>query len=284
MIPADGIDAWSRVVPWDSRQLVERDLVISRALVDLFSDALLRRELRFRGGTALHKLHLPRPLRFSEDIDVTRTTKGPIGAILGRVRDVLEPWLGKAEFEQSRLAPKLLFPFASDDGDAVKLKIEINTRESAAYDPPAELPFEVSNPWFSGRAAIPTFTNEEIVATKLRALLQRRKGRDLFDVGAAFEAFEDLDARRVAEIFQCYLERSNRKLSRAQAQERLFAHLANPDFSVDVKRFLLPGKTQEWSEERVREFFRHAFVLVDQLPGKPWARLDEMRENYRISQ
>ena len=66
---------------------VEQDLIISRAIIDLFADPLLREQLRFRGGTALNKLHFPAPVRYSEDIDLVRTTAGPIGPILDRVRE-----------------------------------------------------------------------------------------------------------------------------------------------------------------------------------------------------
>ena len=34
-------------------------LIISRALVEIFNDDYLKKELRFRGGTALNKLHFP---------------------------------------------------------------------------------------------------------------------------------------------------------------------------------------------------------------------------------
>jgi predicted nucleotidyltransferase component of viral defense system len=88
---------------------VEQDLIISRAIVDIFSDAFLRGQLRFRGGTALNKLHFPVPTRFSQDIDLVRTTTGPVGPILARVREVLEPWLGHAAFDRSQVAPKLRF-------------------------------------------------------------------------------------------------------------------------------------------------------------------------------
>ena len=101
MIPMMNIIAWSASAPWADMRQVEQDLIISRALVDLFADPMLARELRFRGGTALHKLHLPRPLRYSEDIDLVRTAAGPIGPILDRIREMLEPWLGRAAFEQS---------------------------------------------------------------------------------------------------------------------------------------------------------------------------------------
>jgi hypothetical protein len=108
MIPAQNIVAWGNVVPWADQRQVEQDLIISRALVDIFNDDLLSAELRFRGGTALNKLHFPEPLRYSEDIDLVRTTAGPIGPILDHLRAVLEPWLGRGQFDQSPVAPKLV--------------------------------------------------------------------------------------------------------------------------------------------------------------------------------
>lgn len=47
------------------------------------------------------------------------------------------------------------------------------------------MPFTVSNAWFSGSADVRTFAAPELIATKTRALLQRRKGRDLFDIWLA---------------------------------------------------------------------------------------------------
>jgi hypothetical protein len=79
MIPMMNIIAWSNVVPWAEQRQVEQDLIISRAIVNLFADPFLREQLRFRGGTALNKLHFPAPIRYSEDIDLVRTTSGPIG-------------------------------------------------------------------------------------------------------------------------------------------------------------------------------------------------------------
>lgn len=58
MIPTAAITAWRHHAPWALSEQVEQDLVLSRALVELYSDPLLADELAFRGGTALHKLHL----------------------------------------------------------------------------------------------------------------------------------------------------------------------------------------------------------------------------------
>lgn len=115
MIPTQNIIAWSRDAPWAELRQVEQDLIIARALVELFSDPFLRTQLRLRGGTALHKLHFPKPLRYSEDIDLIRTTAGPIGPVLDKVREILVPWMGKPRFDQSDVAPKLRFRAESED-------------------------------------------------------------------------------------------------------------------------------------------------------------------------
>ena len=57
MINRASIAQWNRQVPWSDNAQVEQDLVISRALVAIFSDEFLASQLAFRGGTALHKLY-----------------------------------------------------------------------------------------------------------------------------------------------------------------------------------------------------------------------------------
>jgi predicted nucleotidyltransferase component of viral defense system len=183
MTPTMNITAWARFAPWAELRQIEQDLIVSRAIVELFNDEFLRAELRFRGGTALNKLHFPAPLRYSEDIDLVRTTHGPIKELLSRIRETLEPWLGQAGFEQSKISPKLIFKAdAEGGGPPLKLKVEINTRETQAFDESLTITHRVENSWFAGEAPIATFSNEEMLATKLRALLQRDKGRDLLDL------------------------------------------------------------------------------------------------------
>ena len=70
MIPRRFIEEWKENAPWTNDSQVEQDLIISRALVHIFSDSYLRKDLAFRGGTAIHKLILPKPVRYSEDIDL----------------------------------------------------------------------------------------------------------------------------------------------------------------------------------------------------------------------
>jgi predicted nucleotidyltransferase component of viral defense system len=237
----------------------------------------LAKELRFRGGTALNKLHFPRPLRYSEDIDLARTSPGPLGPVLDATRAALEPWLGHANFDPSKVATKLRFRVKAETSPVdIRLKVEINWQETTAYDPPRLIPFEVKNPWFSDKAEIPTFSNEEILATKLRALLQRDKGRDLIDLANAKAVFKDLNAPRVIELFRQYLQASGHAISRAQAEQRMFAKLANAAFMADVKPHLRAEEAERFDDAAAKTAFREVFsTFVRLIPGAAWAQTVE---------
>ncbi len=282
MIPRMNIIAWSAKAPWADMRQVEQDLIISRALVELFADQMLAREVRFRGGTALHKLHLPKPLRYSEDIDLVRTAAGPIGPLLDRIREMLEPWLGRASFDQSETAPKLRFRTGAEDGSGIiKLKVEVNTREIRAFDPPQTIRYEVENPWYAGEADIATFSREELLATKLRALLQRNKGRDLLDLYHALEAFQDLNTTRLVECFGLYLDGGGTPISLAQAEQRMFAKLAAKRFMTDIRPLLAPEEAAKLTDATTRLAFVTVFdKLITAISGEPWAKTPEMKEKF----
>ena len=285
MIPSLNIVAWSHHAPWAEPRQVEQDLIISRAVVDIFSDPFLNTALRFRGGTALNKLHFPVPLRYSEDIDLVRTTAGPIGPILDQIREVLEPWLGNGQFDQSPVAPKLTFRVPAEDQPDVpiRLKVEINTSEIEAYDAPIRMPLKVDNPWFRGAAEIPTFSPEEMLATKLRALLQRDKGRDLYDLAHAIDVFENLSADRVVQCLKKYLHKSGQRISRAEADERMFAKLSRATFLQDIRALLPADQAAIIDEHSTRLAFEKVFThLITHMGGAPWARSIEMAERFGI--
>ena len=95
------------------------------AHVEIFNHDLLRTNLRFRGGTALNKIIFPEPLRYSEDIDLVRTSAGPKRPIFDALRDVLEPWLGIGKFVRSRVAPKLRFRVPTEDNPDVQIRLKV---------------------------------------------------------------------------------------------------------------------------------------------------------------
>ena len=95
MIPHDFITEWRQRASWIEDSQVEQDLVISRVLVEIFAHGEVARTMAFRGGTAIHKLHLPPAARYSEDIDLVQVVAGPIGPVLDAMRGTLDPWLGE---------------------------------------------------------------------------------------------------------------------------------------------------------------------------------------------
>ncbi|MCP4674264.1 MAG: nucleotidyl transferase AbiEii/AbiGii toxin family protein, partial [Deltaproteobacteria bacterium] len=72
MIPRAYVTAWRKQAPWTDDALVELDLVLSRALIEIYSEEGVSQKLAFRGGTALHKLFINPAGRFSEEIDLVQ--------------------------------------------------------------------------------------------------------------------------------------------------------------------------------------------------------------------
>lgn len=270
MIPRAHVTAWRAVAPWPADAQVEQDLVLSRALVELFRDPFIAEHLAFRGGTALHKLFLPQPGRYSEDLDLVQTKAGPIGNALGAIRRVLDPWLGEARHKRGPDGTTLVYRFESSSVpvQSMRLKIEINTREQFAVFGRHEKTLRVRNPWFDGTASIATFRVEELLGTKMRALFQRKKGRDLFDLWLAMRSLDVSDADVVAS-FSEYMRREGQRISRARFEANLHEKLKSPGFGGDISALLATGLAYDFLEA-------HGVVqdrLVSKLPGAPWRRL-----------
>lgn len=287
MIPETNITAWSQTAPWAEPRQVEQDLIISRALVEIFNHDLLGSALRFRGGTALNKIIFPTPLRYSEDIDLVRTEAGPIGPVLDAVREVLEPWLGQGSFASSQVAPKLRFRIPAEDDPAalIRLKIEINIAEIEAFDTPVSVDYTVDNPWFRGSAKIATFSAEELLATKLRALLQRDKGRDLFDLDHALRTLPGLDMDRVVSLFARYLDQQGQAIGRPEAEKRMLAKYTKHDLLGDIRALLTPDLADSLDDAAGRAAFIRVFTdVIGRIPGQQWARTEEVSLQLGLSE
>ncbi len=123
-----------------------------------------------------------------------------------------------------------------------------------------------------------------MLATKLRALLQRDQGRDLYDLAHALDVFENLEIARTVEMFGRYLAPSGQTISGAQAQERMFAKLANSRFLLDLRPLLPAAQAEALTDETTTDCFRRVFtMLIDRLPGEPWGRTQTMKERSEIS-
>lgn len=122
----------------------------------------------------------------------------------------------------------------------LRLKVEINTREHFDVFGAISRRVAVRSPWFEGRADIGTYTVEELLATKLRALYQRRKGRDLFDLWVGVRR-RTVDPGRVIEAFVRYMEAGGHAVSRAKFERNLAAKIRTPQFDDDLRPLLTPG-------------------------------------------
>ena len=267
MIPRDCITKWRNQAPWLEDFQIEQDLIISRALVEIFSHPVLADGLAFRGGTALYKLYLKPPSRYSEDIDLVRLAPGPVGPIMGALREVLDPWLGKPKWKQTTRSIRFLYRFESEDTPALRmtLKIEINPNECFSVFGYKKIPFSVSSSWFNGTCDILTYSLDELLGTKLRALYQRKKGRDLFDLATALDNAA-VDPERVITAFSEYMKRGGDHVTRALFERNMVGKLRDPRFEADIVPLLAPGCL--WNmEESARNVSARLIVL---LPGEPW--------------
>jgi len=267
VIPQDFITEWRTHAPWTQDVQVEQDLVISRALVEIFRVPELVDALAFRGGTALYKLHLRPAARYSEDIDLVQVRPEPIGPTLDRLKAVLDPWLGVPRRDQKEGRVNLVYRMQAEGPSALpmRLKVEINTREHFAAAGHVLTPFLVDGRWFDGQTDIRTFALDELLATKLRALYQRKKGRDLFDLWHALGSGH-VDPARVVTIFGQYMDREGHSVSRAEFEENLAAKEQDPVFRADIKPLLAPGTP--WDFDQALAAVRSR--LVEMMHGLPW--------------
>ncbi len=243
MIPKPYIAKWQEYAPWNEFLQVEQDLIISRTLVEIFTDDFLRENLAFRGGTALHKLYLNPAPRYSEDIDLVQIKEGPIKPIMERLNEVITFFEEKRTTQVRGHGAKALYRFTSEYEEIrMRLKLEINCKEHFNVLDWIDFPFEIESEWFSGKANIKTYNINELLGTKLRALYQRRKGRDLFDLDYARLHLE-LDTAQIVHCFKEYTTFATGKRPPSKKEFLLnFEEKQNaPDFTGDMEALLRTG-------------------------------------------
>lgn len=258
MIPQYNIIEWSNFVPWRTNEQIEQDLIISRMLVELFSDDFLKEHLAFRGGTALHKLYLNPAPRYSEDIDLVQVIPGPIKPVMQRIREVITFFEEDRKTKIGGHGAKAFYHFTSEfEQVPLKIKVEINCKEHFNVLDWEEFPFEVKSDWFSGKTTIRTYNVNELLGTKLRALYQRPKGRDLFDLYYADQNLElDYD-----KMIRCYEEYINFSKGKPPTQKQYLLNMEekekDPGFAGDIVGLLRgeieydQGKAFEWVKENL---------------------------------
>lgn len=280
MISARELASWRAHAPWSDDSMVEQDYLLSRAVAAIFEDAFLRQHVAMRGGTVLHKGHLPPASRYSEDIDLVLVTDRPSGHIKRALIRVLEPILGQpteSALADMRLAVRnfvaksriLRVTYTYDPlattAVFMRLKIEVNLNENRNLFPFVNVDIAVPDGTASRSVSVVSYALDEMLGTKLRALLQREHGRDLYDLWRALDASSQsprvkLDPARVGEAFRFYMAQEGSTFSAANVHAELERRMLSKTFLNDMQGYLPVGVTytpKTAFEDFVRVFLPH---------------------------
>jgi predicted nucleotidyltransferase component of viral defense system len=269
MVPLKSIIEWREKCPWVSSRRIEQDLILSRILVELYSDPFLKKKLVLRGGAALYKLFVNPPARYIETIEVVQIEPGALGPYVYAIRKTLDPWLGQSSWKIKSEGITAYYCFKPEESftKTMQIKINIHTQDHFSHFDVIDINYGIESSWFSNKASIKTFCLEELLGAKLRALYQRKKGRDLFDLYTIKNLFPGLIFDKVIKSFPKFMNYGHLPISRSEFEEELFKKLKDPHFKKDIMHLL--------SEElRLRYDFRKSVETVFQhyisrLPAAP---------------
>ena len=264
MIPSQIITAWRSTHPWVNDRQVEQDLFLTRIAIEIGNHPDLKDCLAWRGGTCLHKIILPKPLRYSEDLDyVAHNIKGSeFGTILSALRSIASD-MGlevNTRSKSNKLLARMRF-IPSGTNIPANIKIEVNIDEVEPLFPLERRSISLDSQWSRTSSEVLTFKPSEMIGTKFRALAQRSKGRDLNDLQIAYTQL-NINNKELAQCAAHYLHHEN--ISSDQFKLRLNNHRNESNFIDDVSQFItdpnhiydpntLISKWIQWSDRYLDE-------------------------------
>ncbi len=246
--------AHQAVVPWAAQYQVEQDLLLCRAMVALFDDKFLSSQIAMRGGTLLHKVHLAPPARYSEDIDLVVVGTRPPDHIRRAIRRVLTDVLGTPKasvwdtlalairntVKPSRVL-RMTYSARSiiEPNRTLEIVVEANVTERKPHRAVVEMPFSFPFRDKAVQTHIKGFDIHEMLGTKMRAMFQRKRGRDLFDLyWALTKSPTSVDPAAIIASFEHYLKQEGTKAGRAEFIGILDNHLKDRGFCSDMQPLL----------------------------------------------
>ena len=244
--------------------MVEQDYLLSRAVAAIFEDSFLKGQVAMRGGTVLHKGHLAPASRYSEDIDLVLVGSRPPGHIKKALHRVLQTILGSPSesiLTDIQLAVRnfvakskiirttYTYDPLSTEAALAHLKVEVNINENRSLYPLVSVPIRVPD-GTGGLREVPvvSYDLDEMLGTKLRALLQREHGRDLFDLWWAWKITERaavpvrIDPARVGAAFRFYMQQEGSTFKAGDVQRELERRMTSRKFLSDMNGYLPAGQ------------------------------------------
>jgi len=255
------LTAWQARVLWPKQSQIEQDLRLSRGVAAIFNDAVLGDHLAMRGGTVLHKAHLAPATRYSEDIDLVLIKPMKTSTLEGHLIRVLAPILGKPSpsiiadawlalrnvIKPSKILriPFKFIPIGLSLQETIK--VEVNLNELEAMYPLVMVNFQAMDEdgnVVTARAC--SYDINEMMGTKTRALMQRKQGRDLYDLWYAWDLSQKgmtpyvVDGKKAMVAFEWYLKNEEAEIGRAEAEQLLSIRLKDQTFRRDMETLLRP--------------------------------------------
>jgi predicted nucleotidyltransferase component of viral defense system len=245
------------IAPWSAQYQVEQDLLLCRAMAALFNDSFLSSQIAMRGGTLLHKVHLAPAARYSEDIDLVAVGSRPEEDIRRAIRRALANVLGMPKASawdtislaiRNKVKPSRVLRMTysarsiMEPSHPLNIVVEANVTERKPHRSVVEIPFNFPSRSEIVQTKIKGYDIHEMLGTKMRAIFQRRRGRDLFDLYWALTKSESpIDSSAVIESFQHYMKQEGTKAGREEFIRILEAHLKDRGFCSDVESLLRNG-------------------------------------------
>jgi predicted nucleotidyltransferase component of viral defense system len=206
-------DIVERVAEWQlAEEVVEKDYVLGWLLWGIGADSVLGDQWVFKGGTCLNKCYIE-TYRFSEDLDFTVLPGGPyrpeqieplLDRVIARVHDASgidfssrAPMLRMRPDELSTEG-RVYFIGPRRTPQAARVKLDISANEKVIRPPVLR---EIAHPYPDGPLAgrVRCYSFEELFAEKIRAMAQRARPRDLYDI---INLFRRNDLRLYPEVIR----------------------------------------------------------------------------------
>ncbi|MCY4562100.1 MAG: nucleotidyl transferase AbiEii/AbiGii toxin family protein [Flavobacteriaceae bacterium] len=264
LIKKEQIIEWSEKEKFQDDKHAEKDLYIE-SLLKLFSfSKWLLKHLIFKGGTALHKMHFEKSLRFSEDIDFEHKGNQDIGRTLNEMKLIFGKANLNIEINRNKNNYEILCSYPSHTTTKPgKLKIEISDREDFSVLGYTQKRLHLNNVCFSSDIMMNTYNINEILSQKTRALYQRDKGRDLYDLYVS-RLHPDFDMKKIAQCFIRHMtvKKDGKAITNIPTAENFIKRLKRkekaPHFLRDVHGVL---KTDvEYNQKHAFEWIKEKFV------------------------
>lgn len=252
----------------------ELDYRLDKTLEALYRDDFLSKRLCLKGGTAINKLYLGETSRLSVDLDFNHLgSKEEVLKERREVRERIVELLKKQDdsydihserrYEQTRIKAR----YKTVAGPVRSFKIEISHVERFPIISPVKR--HIITP--EGSAGVITYTLEELTSTKLRALFERFKGRDIYDL--YFISQLKLNPTITRKMFLYYFYRAHKVFNPKIHYKNLIKRYESGNYIDDVMAFVKPTVKFDLTTAAMTVISQYSFLKEFDSMDKDFLRL-----------